>query len=155
MDIEIGPVTLTENKYGALNRAATQAKNVGDWPQAIALLREAKAHQGDLYQDTRLAKFLAHAGHEDEALQEIQYLLDKSTAWAQAMHSQQPASVRLRQRTLWQLRIHADAASICRWIGRPDKKVEHEHQRDALLDLLEKIDPVAEADEARGRPKNR
>ncbi len=55
MDIEIGPVTLTENKYGALNRAATQ----------------------------------------------------------------------------------------------------HEHQRDALLDLLEKIDPVAEADEARGRPKNR
>lgn len=146
---QIGAVPDVE--YEALNRAATRIKNEGDWAAAIALLREAKAQKGALYQDTRLAKFLQQAGFLDEALQEIQWLLDNSRAWAQAMFSHQPASVLLRQKAHWMSRIHGDAALICKRAKRPDLQEKHESQRDAYWELVKKADPVAIADKAAQR----
>jgi DNA repair ATPase RecN len=63
--------------FASLNRQATDAKDKNDWALAVALLKQAKARQGQMYQDTRLAAFLQQAGQFDEAMAEFEWLLDR------------------------------------------------------------------------------
>lgn len=132
--------------YAELNRQATQAKN-RSYAEAVALLQEAKAIKGDLYEDTRLAKFLQQAGRFDEAMAEIQWLLDHINAQAQDALGQQPASLLLRYRIYRRAEIHKAAALICKRAKRHDLQAEHERQRDACMALAEKMEPVVDADQ--------
>ena len=131
----------------ALNRDATAAKREGDMARAVDLLKQAKARQGDMYQETRLAKFLQQAGRVDEALAEIQWLRDRSTAWAKAMFGHQPASTRLKHQVRWQAELEWDAALICKRAKRPEQEAEHRKRFETLAALRDKLGPVADADQ--------
>lgn len=129
-----------------LDRRATALKKAGDWDGAITALRQRKAIMGVQWQDDKLAMYLQAAGRFDEAMAEIQWLLDNSHAWAVTLFSHQPSSVLLQQRTIQRGQIHGAAVLICEREKRTDLQAEHERLRDACWDLREKIKPVAEAD---------
>jgi predicted trehalose synthase len=135
-----------ERESARLNKQATALKNAGDMPGAIAVLRRIKALEGDLYQDTRLAKFLQQAGQLDAALAEIQWLLDHSQTWALALFGHQPTSVIQCQRAGWCARVHTDAALICRRAKQPDLQAQHELLRDRYASIRERLQPLAEAE---------
>lgn len=134
-------------RYASLNRAATVAKRAGDWGQAVALLREAKAVRGDLYDDARLAKVLQQAGHFDEAKEEIQWLLDHANTWAEQHLSHQPRSVRRRQQASHIARIHREAALVCKREKRSDLQKHHEAERQRWWAIYEKLSPLVDAEE--------
>ena len=129
----------------ALEKQATARKKEGDWAGAIAALREVKALHGGLYQSTRLAKFLQQSGQFEEALQEIEWLVEHSPHWAKTMFAHQPAAVLQRQRVGWLIRVHGDAILICKRAKRTDLQAEHEQKKAAYASLLEQINPVADA----------
>lgn len=138
-------------RYAALNREATVAKSAGDWDQAISLLREAKAIQGDLYEDARLAKFLQQAGRFDEALAEIQWLLDRANTWAEQHFFHQPRAIRRRQQASYVARTHREAALICKREKRSDLRQHHEAEQRRWWAIREKLTPLAEAEEQQRR----
>lgn len=131
-----------------LDRQATALKKAGDWDGAIAALRQRKAMVGVQWQDDKLAKYLQAAGRFDEAMAEIQWLLDNSHAWAQALFSHQPTSVLLLQRTIKKGQIHDSAALICKRAKAQQLQADHERTSEACWRLVEKIKPVADADKA-------
>jgi tetratricopeptide (TPR) repeat protein len=133
-------------RYAALNREATAAKNAGDWDRAISLLHEAKVIQGDLYEDARLAKFLQQAGRFDEALVQIQWLLDHANTWAEQRLAHQPRAIRRRQQASYIARIHREAALICKRQKRSDLRQHHEAEQERWWAIHEKLAPLAEAD---------
>lgn len=123
--------------YRRLNREATQAKG-RDWARAVALLQEAKALEGDRYFDTRLAKFLQEAGRFEEALAEIQWLLDRVELRLPSVSG----SKRARHRARLVADIHHDAALICRREGRDNLAAEHRRREKALLEIVDKLDAL-------------
>lgn len=149
MSTYLGPLSEAVIEESAtLEKQATALKKEGDWDGAIALLRKAKALHGSLYQSTRLAKFLEQAGHFEEAMQEVQWLVEHSQQWAKAMFAHQPAAVLQRQRVGWLIRVHGDAALICKRAKRPDLQAEQEQKKAAYAQLLEKLKPVALSERA-------
>lgn len=140
------PKDIVESEQYQLDRKATVCKKAGDWDGAIAALRTRKALMGTQYQDEKLAKYLQSAGRFDESLAEIQWLLDNTHAWAQALFSHQPASVLLAQRTSRRSQIHRHAALICKRAKDHTLQAYHEREQDAASGLLAKIQQVAEAD---------
>jgi tetratricopeptide (TPR) repeat protein len=134
-------------QYAALNREATVAKRAGDWGQAIALLRKAKAIRGDLYDDTRLAKVLQQAGRFDEAKDEIQWLLDHANTWAEQRLSHQSRSMRRRMQASHVARIHREAALVCKREKRSDLQKHHEAERERWWAIHEKLAPLVDAEE--------
>lgn len=147
--LKVQPVTpedIIESEQYQLDRKATALKKAGDWDGAITALRQRKTIMGVQWQDDKLAKYLQAAGRFDEAMAEIQWLLDNSHAWAVALFSHQPSSVLLQQRTTRRGQINGAAALICKREKRADLQAAHERLRDACWDLRKKITPVAEAD---------
>lgn len=140
------PKEVMESEEYQLERQATALKKAGDWNGAIAALRQVKALQGHRYQSTRLAKYLQQAGHLDDAMQEIAWLVEHSQQWAAALFAHQPASVLQRQRFGWLVRVHGDAVLICKRAKRTDLQAEHESKKIACAALLENLKPLAEAD---------
>lgn len=134
------------SEVARLNKQATALKKAGDMPGAIAALRRVKALEGDLYQETRLAKFLQDAGQLDAALAEIQWLLDHSQAQAQASFGHQPTSVIQCQRAGWCARVHAAAALICKRSKRLDMQVQHEALQARYAALAQRLRPLADTD---------
>lgn len=140
------PKDIIESEQYQLDRQATALKKAGDLKGAIAALQKRKAIMGLQWQDDKLAKYLQAAGRFDEAMAEIQWLLDNSHAWAQALFGHQPTSVQLLQRTIRRGQIHGAAALICKRAKHHDLQAQHERLGNACWDLREKITPVAEAD---------
>lgn len=140
------PQDIIESEQYQLDRQATALKKAGDLKGAIAALQKRKAIMGLQWQDDKLAKYLQAARRFDEAMAEIQWLLDNSHAWAQALFSHQPTSVQLLQRTIRRGQIHGAAALICKRAKHHDLQAQHERLGNACWDLREKITPVAEAD---------
>lgn len=134
-----------------LDRRATALKRSGDWDGAIAALRERKAVFGVQWTDTKLAKYLQQAGRFDEAMAEIQWLIDHSQAWAAWGMSHQPASVMQCQRVSYIARLHGAAVLICKRAGRADLMARHQTQRDTYAALQAKLEPIANADAKRDR----
>ncbi len=149
MTTYLGPLSeVALEQSAALEKQATALKKEGDWDGALAALRKVKALHGGLYQSTRLAKFLQQAGHLDEALQEIEWLVEHSQQWAKAMFAHQPAVVLQCQRVGWLVRVYGDAVLICKRAKRTDLQAEHEQKKAAYASLLEKLKPVADAERA-------
>jgi len=145
--ISDGGVNVMATEEYQLDRQATALRRAGDWDGAIAALRRRKAILGVEWVDDKLAMYLQRAGRFDEAMAEIQWLLDNSQAWAQAAFGHQPASVRLRQRTQRRGQFHGAAALICKREKRLDLQADHERQRDACFALAQKIYAVVRADQ--------
>lgn len=147
MTTYLGPLSgAVLEQSAALEKQATALKKEGDWNGALAALRKVKALQGGLYQSTRLAKFLQQADRLEEALQEIQWLVDHSQQWAKTIYAHQPATVLQRVRVHWLMRVHGDAILICKRAKRLDLQAEHEQRQAEYAGLLEKLKPVAEAE---------
>lgn len=139
-------MSLEEGETSRLNKQATELKKDGDMQGAIAALRRVKALEGELYQDTRLAKFLQHAGQVETALVEIQWLLDHSQAQARASFGHQPASVIQGQHASWCARVHADAALMCKRAKLPELQAQHEQLQERYASIRSRLKPLADAD---------
>lgn len=137
---------LEQSEASQLNKQATALKKAGDMSAAVAVLREVKAISGDTYADTRLAKYLQQAGLFEEAMDEIQWLIDNSQSWAWEMFGHQPASVVECQLAGWRSRIHADAALISKRAKRDDLQSKHEQLHRHYADCDQQLRPVAETD---------
>ena len=135
-----------ESETSRLNKQATALKKNGDMDGAVAALRRVKRLEGNLYRETRLAKFLQQAGQIDAALVEIQWLLDHSQAQAQASFGHQPVSVIQGQHASWCARVHAEAALMCKRAKRPDLQAQHELLRDRYASIRERLQPLARAE---------
>lgn len=126
---------------------ATALKKAGDLTGAVEALRQRKRIQGNDYQDTRLAKFLQAAGRFEEAMSEMQELLELNERWASTHPSPGPVSSVLRQKTMRAALLHKDAALICKRARQKDLQQFHQERSERLFDLVRKLDPVAEADQ--------
>ncbi|MBS0476267.1 MAG: hypothetical protein JSR28_14130 [Proteobacteria bacterium] len=137
----------TDEVYASLNRKATQAKVRGDWTQAVHLLRQAKAHRGNSYDDTRLAKFLQQAGQLDEALTEIAWLVERSQWQAQEAYGHLRASSIQLARVMQLLEIYEAAILISKRARRADLQLQHQIRRDQYEAIRMRLEPLAQADE--------
>lgn len=130
--------------YALLNREATAAKSAGDWTRAIALLREAKALRGLLYEDVRLAKFLQQAGRVEESLAEVQWLIENAHTWAEENFSHQPRTVRRHIQAEHLSRLHREGVRICKRANRPDTQAHHASEHARWTALAQKLKFAAE-----------
>lgn len=119
------PKDIVESEEYQLDRQATALKKAGDMDGAIAALRKRKALLGVQYTDDKLAKYLQAAGRFNEAMTEIQWLLDNTYAWARIMFDHQPPSVQLLQHTIRAAQIHGAASLICKRAKQPALEAEH------------------------------
>ncbi len=142
------PKDIVESEQYQLDRKATAMKKAGDWSGAIAALRKRKALLGVSYQDDKLAKYLQAAGRFDDAIAEIQWLIDHSHAWAQSMFSHQAASVLESQRMMRRAQIYDAAALICKREKRHELEAEYVHQGDACRSRRRELELVAKGDTA-------
>lgn len=134
-----------------LNREATRLKKAGDIDGAIDALYERKALMAIEYRDDKLAKYLQAAGRFDEAMEEIDWLLETCQAYCLAMFAHQPTSVIQSQRCHHMAKIHAAAVLICKREKRPDMQAQHETQKNKYQTLREKLQPIAKNDQAQLR----
>lgn len=127
-----------------LNRQATAAKDRKDWDTAVQMLRQAKAHQGEMYQDTRLAAYLQQAGRFDEAMAEFEWLLQRVPEQCKAQtasHSQThlyACAVRRYETIHNAIRI---AAKRAKRLGLVEK---HQALVDTYQSESEKLEPILE-----------
>jgi len=139
----------TETEEYQLERQATAHKQAGDWASAIDCLRRAQAIRGPLNAETRLAKYLQQAGFFDVAMQEIQNLIDGSHAWAEGNFGHRPPSMRRCQQAGWLVRLHKDAALICKREKQKDRQAHHEAEAKRWRGICDLINPIAELDRNR------
>lgn len=133
-------------EIGDLNKQATALKASGQIEAAIECLYTIKTMIGEDYEDTRLAKFLQHAGRVDEALAEIDWLLARVDIWAKRLFGHQPASVARAQAASKRSRIHKDAALICKRAKLDTKQARHEELAQQWHDKWALLNPVARED---------
>lgn len=146
MSISVLAQSITESEEYQLERQATAHKQAGDWAGAITCLMRAQAIRGPLNADTRLAKYLQQAGLFDEAMQEIQDLIDGSFAWVEGHFGHQPHSVRRCQQAGWLARLHKDAALICKREKQKDRQAHHEAEAERWRKTCDLIYPVSKRD---------
>lgn len=133
-----------ETELQRLNKQATALKKAGDMDGAIAALRRAKASQGDLYEDTKLALYLQQAGRFDESMAEFAWLLTHSSDCSQAMFGHQPNSVIQAQRATWCARIHAKAQLACEREMRLDLAAEHAQRAEKYMSIAQRLRPLGD-----------
>lgn len=125
-------ISEASRRYAELNRMATQSGS----DEAVKYLLEAKKIKGDMYEETRLAKFLQQAGRFDEAIQEIDWLVERV-----------PLHVREETRERWRLHssamrlvnIYGAAELICSREDREDLHTQYEQQRQEAEELMDRL----------------
>lgn len=138
-----------DQEFSRLNKDATAAKQRGDWREAVRLLRTAKQRQGPMYAETRLAKFLQQAGLFDEAIEEIEWLIEHSNHWAETLFGHQPRSVRRCQQAGWIGRVHRDAALICKREKRLDLEAFHQEKAQHWLKIHKSLNLLSRTEKAK------
>ncbi|QXL84118.1 hypothetical protein [Comamonas sp. NLF-1-9] len=129
-----------------LDREATRLRRAGDMDGAIAVLRRRKAIFDWQWQDDKLAKYLQRAGCFEEAMAEIQWLLDHSQARARRALGHQPVSLQQSQHAAYCARLHASAALICKREGRADLQAQHRRLAERYGAIWQRLEPIARAD---------
>ena len=127
-----------------LDREATTCRRAGDWAGAIAALRQRKALMGEQWADDKLAKYLQQAGRFDEAMDEIQWLLDHSQAHVQGMEG--GAAEVQYMRVSHVLAVHDAALMICKRAGRTDLQAQYAERRERYAALHKKLKAIAGVD---------
>lgn len=120
------PAEIMASEQYQLDRLATALKKAGDWDGAIAALRKRKALLGVRYDDTKLAKCCQEAGRFDDAMAEIQWLLDKTPQYVKAVFGHQPPICLQCREAGQRARIHAAAALICKRAKADQLHAQHE-----------------------------
>jgi hypothetical protein len=141
------PQDIVESEQYQLDRQATALKKAGDLDGAIAALQKRKALLGVQYDDFKLAKYLQAAGRLDDALAEIQWLVDRSHARASELFGHQPPSVRLLAHTVHTAQAYGAAALICKRAKRPELAAKYEASSQQYWALRERLDPLAKNDQ--------
>lgn len=140
-------VIFGNQEFSALNRQATVASGERDWGTAVELLKQAKALHGDLYQDTRLALYLQHAGRFNEAMKEFEWLLKHVEIQVLADLAHQ-ANATEAARLSWaaHLRevIHDKARLACEREGRTELAKEHMRLYEKYEDEARRYSVIAE-----------
>jgi tetratricopeptide (TPR) repeat protein len=138
-----------DQEFSRLNKDATAAKQRGDLREAVRLLRTAKQRRGLMYAETRLAKFLQQAGLFDEAIEEIEWLIEHSNHWAETLFGHQPRIVRRCQQAGWIERIHRDAALICKREKRVDLEAFHQEKTQHWLKIHKSLNLLSRIEKAK------
>lgn len=150
--VVIGPISLQtsvtverDEVLAELNRRATESKHAGDWGAAVALLQQAKARQGDMYEDTRLALFLQQAGRFDEAMAEFSWLLEQAHPQCEAEFPHQSTTVRRAAVASRRARIHDKIRLACQRETRLDMADAHQALSKAFWAEQKALKPEIEA----------
>ncbi len=141
------PKDIIESEQYQLDRQATACKKAGDWLGAVAALQKRKALMGIHYDDAKLSKYLQAAGRFDEALAEIQWLVDNSHARASALFGHQPPSVRLLQHTIHTAQVYDAAVLICKREKQPELTAKFAASSQQYWALHERLNPMAKSDQ--------
>ena len=142
----LSPQNTIESEEYQLDRQATAAKKRGDWDAAITALRKRKALLGDQWVDDKLAKYLQQAGRFEEAMLEMQWLLNHSQAWSRLTFGHQPVSVQQSQHAGHSARLHKAAALICKREAQFEVQAKHEHLADSYMSIRVRLEPIANAE---------
>lgn len=148
---------ITETETYLLDRQATALKKAGDMNGAVAALRKRKALLGLLYDDTKLAKYLQEAGYFDEAMAEIQWLLDTNQERLALLITSPhfSKSARLASHARWCGSFHKAAALICKRQGLPEQRKQHESTAEKYFSIWERLDPIGEQESEVLRARHR
>ncbi|CAM5787543.1 hypothetical protein ACFOHU_07985 [Ottowia pentelensis] len=146
LTIECCAVNPLETEEYKLDRRATGLRRAGDWDGAIAALRQRKALMGEQWMDDKLAKYLQRAGRFDEAMAEIQWLLDHSQARARRALGHQPVSAQQAGHATHCMLVHRAAALICQRERRADLQAHHEHLAERYGAIRQRLAPIARAE---------
>lgn len=141
------PADIIESEQYQLDRQATACKRAGDWPGAISALRKRKKLLGVQYDDSKLAKYLQAAGHFEESLAEIRWLVEASHARVKELFSHQPPTVRMLQHAIHTAQVYGAAALICKREKRPDLEAGYHALSRQYLALRERLEPLARDDQ--------
>jgi len=148
------PADIVGSDEYQLDRRATALKKAGDWDGAIAALRQRKALLGVQWDDDKLAKYLQQAGRFDEAMAEIQWLLDHSQARVRKLFGHQPVSAQQASHARFSGGMHRAAALICKREGRSDLAATHATVADRYMAIVQRLDPIGRAEiEARSQER--
>ena len=145
------PADICQSEEYQLDRRATALRRAGDWDGAIAALRQRKALLGLQWDNDKLAKYLQRAGRFDEALAEIDWLLEHSQARARELFGHQPVSLQQSQHAGYCARLHAGAALICKREGRADLQGQHHRLAERYGAIWQRLEPIARADAKEAR----
>lgn len=145
------PADICQSVEYQLDRRATALRRAGDWDGAIAALRQRKALLGLQWDNDKLAKYLQRAGRFDEALAEIDWLLEHSQARARELLGHQPVSLQQSQHAGYCARLHASAALICKREGRADLQAQHRRLAERYGAIWQRLEPIARADAKEAR----
>ena len=158
MPVEVGVLTLQtsliferDEIFADLNRQATVAKDVKDWPTAIALLRQAKERQGDVYQDTRLALFLQQGGLFDESMTEFNRLLSMVPAQCDASEVSMTPNRRRFCIAHANAVIHNKIRIAAKREKRSDLVMKHHELHSQYQDEADKLRPVIDREWSKAR----
>lgn len=138
---------LMESEEYQLDREAIALRKAGDWTGAISALRRRKELLGVQFDDSKLAKYLQAAGHFEDALAEIKWLVDNSHARVNELLSHQPPTVRLVQHAIHTAQVYSAAALICKREKRPDLEAGYEALSRQYWTLRERLEPLARANQ--------
>lgn len=139
----LSPKEIMESEEYQLDRQATAFKKAGDWDGAIAALRQRKSLLGLRWDDLKLAKYLQQAGRFDEAMAEVQWLLDQAPAYCQALFGHQPQAIVQCQEVGYRARLHAGAALICKRAKAVELQAHHQAQADRLGEEALRLRPLS------------
>lgn len=141
-----------DEELANLNRQATAAKDEKNWARAVGLLQLAKAREGDMYQDTRLALYLQEAGRFDESMSEFDWLLSKVRAQCDAANPPYPPVHYKHSMALRKSKIHDKARLAAKREKRSDLVLMHQ----TLADQYQgDVDDLADALEAEWQAERR
>ena len=139
----LSPSELINSEQYQLDRKATACKKAGDWSGAIAALRERKALLGLGWDDLKLAKYLQQAGHFDQAMQEIDWLLLYTPQRIASDYSHRRASTQLAIKASALARVHDGAALICKRAKEGELQGQHEEMALRYWSIKARLEPIA------------
>lgn len=138
------PADIIQSEPYQLDRRATACKRAGDWAGAIDALQKRKALLGMQYDDDKLAKYLQAAGRLDDALAEINWLLDHSHERTTELFGHQGAVVRMHMHASYTERVCKSAVLICKRAKEPALQAGYQSQVEHYGKLRERLEPMAE-----------
>ena len=150
----LGP-TPAEQHVRLLGLLATKLRE-DDTEEAIACLRRQRELASAIGEDSgqavewwlRLPKYLQTAGRTDEALAEIESLIDHAAANARNIFAHQPPYVVEMFEKQSCARFCSGAELICKRADRPEQQRQYEHRRHTYEARADKLRAIKEADDA-------
>lgn len=134
-----------------LDKEATALKKAGDLAAAVEALQRRKGIFGVEWSDTKLAKYLQAAGRFDEAMAEVDWLLNNSQARAARLFGHQPVNLRQGQHAMHCSQVLKASALICKREGRHDLSALHQEKSEKYLRVAQGLQQLGREQRAEQR----